>query len=85
MKVIEMNTKYRVIELFLTGYTLDAIAEQLDVSKGSVVSIVSDFREGILQLPPGMTAYVDSLRHLVVDMKSVVCLGRVSVLLSLIF
>ena len=53
MRVIGMNTKYRVIELFLTGYTLDEIAEQLDISKGSVVSIVSDFREGKLQLPGG--------------------------------
>jgi len=69
MKVIGMNTKYRVIEMFLNGYTLDEIVEQLHVSKGSVVSIISDFREGILQLPDHMTAYVDSLRHLVVDMK----------------
>ena len=69
MKVIGMNTKYRVIEMFLTGYTLDEIVEQLPVSKGSVVSIVSDFREGRLRLPDRMTAYVDELRRLVVDMK----------------
>jgi len=69
MKVIGMNTKYRVVEMFLNGDTLDEIVEQLPVSKGSVVSIISDFREGILQLPDHMTAYVDSLRHLVVDMK----------------
>ena len=69
MKVIGIHTKYRVIELFLTGYTLDEIGKQLDVSKGSVVNIVNDFREGKLQLPDHMTAYVDSLRHLVVDMK----------------
>jgi len=69
MKVIGIHTKYRVVEMFLNGYTLDEIVEQLPVSKGSVVSIISDFREGILQLPDHMTAYVDSLRHLVVDMK----------------
>ncbi len=69
MRTIGINTKYRVIELLLTGYTLDEIVEQLPVSKGSVVSIVSDFREGKLQLPDHMTAYVDELRRLVVDMK----------------
>lgn len=69
MKVIGMNTKYRVIELFLTGDTMDEIVQQLPVSKGSVVSIVSDFREGRLRLPDRMTAYVDELRRLVVDMK----------------
>ena len=69
MKVIGIHTKYRVVEMFLNGYTLDEIVEQLPVSKGSVVSIISDFREGILQLPDHMTAYIDSLRHLVVDMK----------------
>lgn len=69
MKVIGIHTKYRVIELFLTGYTLDEIVEQLPVSKGSVVSIISDFREGKLQLPDHMTAYVDELRRLVVDTK----------------
>jgi len=55
MREISLNTKYRVIELFLTGYILDEIAAQLDISKGSVVNIVSDFREGKLELPPGMT------------------------------
>lgn len=69
MKVIGIHTKYRVVEMFLNGYTLDEIVEQLPVSKGSVVSIISDFREGILQLPDHMTAYVDELRRLVVDMK----------------
>lgn len=69
MKVIGIHTKYRVVEMFLNGYTLDEIVEQLPVSKGSVVSIISDFREGILQLPDHMTAYVDELRRLVVDLK----------------
>ena len=44
MKEIAMKAKYRVIELFLTGYTLDEIDAQLHVSKGSVVHIVDDFR-----------------------------------------
>ena len=69
MKVIGINTKYRVIELFITGDTLDEIVEQLPVSKGSVVGIVNDFREGRLRLPDRMTVYVDELRRLVVDMK----------------
>ena len=69
MKVIGIHTKYRVVEMFLNGYTLDEIVEQLPVSKGSVVSIINDFREGKLQLPAHMTAYVDELRRVAVDMK----------------
>jgi len=64
-----MELKLRVIELFLTGYTFDEIAAQLPVSKGSVVSIIADFRDGKIPIPPGMKEYIDELRRLVVDLK----------------
>ena len=69
MREISMELKLRVIKLFLTGLTFDEIAAQLPVSKGSVVSIVADFRNGDLSIPPGMTEYVDELRRFVVDLR----------------
>lgn len=69
MREISTELKLRVIKLFLTGLTFDEIAEQLPVSKGSVVSIVADFRNGDLPIPPGMNEYIDELRRLVVDLK----------------
>jgi len=39
------------------------------VSKGSVVSIIADFRDGKLPIPPGMKEYIDELRRLVVDLR----------------
>jgi DNA-binding transcriptional regulator GbsR (MarR family) len=68
MKTITINTKFKVIKLFLSGISFDEIAQQTGISKGSVVNIVNEFREGHLPLPPGMTEYVDQLRTLVVDM-----------------
>ena len=69
MREISMELKLRVVKLFLTGSTFDEIAAQLPVSKGSVVSIVTDFRDGELSIPPGMTEYIDEIRRLVVDLK----------------
>ena len=69
MREISMELKLRVIKLFLTGSTLDEIAAQLPVSKGSVVSIIADFRNGDLPIPPGMNEYIDEIRRLMVDLK----------------
>jgi len=64
-----MIKKAQVVKLFLSGLSYDEIAQQVGVAKGSVVSIVNEFRDGTLPFPPGMTEYVDELRHLVVDLK----------------
>lgn len=69
MKPITLNIKTKVVKLFLGGYSYDEIAQQVGIAKGSVVNIIDEFREGSLPLPPGMTEYVDELRHLVVDLK----------------
>lgn len=78
MKESTYSKKAQVIKLFLTGLSYDEIGKQAGVAKGSVVNIIDEFREGYLSLPPGMTEYIDELRHLVVDMKkhgtSVPCL-----------
>ena len=54
MKEIKTSIKLKVVKLFLGGDTLDDIAQQLGIAKGSVVNIVDDFRNGFLPLPPGM-------------------------------
>lgn len=69
MKEIKTNVKLKAVKLFLSGDTLDEIAQHLGIAKGSVVNIVDDFRNGFLPAPPGMTEYVDEMRHLVVDLK----------------
>jgi len=69
MRELSMYKKSKVIRLFLDGLTYDEIARQIGISKGSVVNIISDFREGVLPLPPGLTEYVDALRQLVVDLR----------------
>jgi mevalonate kinase len=68
VKELTITQKLKVVKLFLRGLSYDEIAEQTGISKGSVVNIVNEFREGHLPLPSGMTDYIDQLRTLVVDM-----------------
>jgi len=69
MKELSMEKKVVVIKLFLNGLSYDDIVQQTGVAKGSVVNIISDFREGNLSLPPGITAYIDTLRQVAVDLR----------------
>lgn len=69
MKSISTKIKVKVIELFLQGYSYDEIAKQTGIGKGTVASIIDDFRNGVIPIPPGMAEYVDTLRKLVVDLK----------------
>lgn len=69
MREISLTSKYRVVKLFLTGLSYDEIAHQVGIAKGSVVNIISEFREGYLQVPPDMTEYADALRQVAVDLR----------------
>jgi hypothetical protein len=69
MKSIGGYKEAKILKLFLGGFSYDEIAQQVGVSHGSVANTVDEFRNGDLFVPPGMTEYVDELRHLVVDMK----------------
>ena len=69
MKELSTVQKTKVIKLYLSGETFDEIAVKAGVSKGSVVNIINDFREGLLPIPPGMVELVDEVRKLVVDLK----------------
>ncbi len=69
MREVSIHKKEKVIRLFLDGLAYDEITQQTGISKGSVVNIISAFREGLLPLPPGLTEYVDALRQLAVDLR----------------
>ncbi len=69
MKSISMHVRVNVIKLFLKGYSYDEIAKQTGIGKGTITSIINDFRNGVIPIPPGMGEYVDALRQLVVDLK----------------
>ena len=69
MRHIEESRKARVVKEFLNGLSFDEIARQAGISKGSVVNIIDEFRDGTLPLPQGMSEYIDELRRLVVDLK----------------
>jgi len=72
MREIGVEIKYRVIRSFLAGLSYDEIAGELGISKGSVVNIIDDFRNGQLGLPKEMNEYIDELRRLIVDMKRMI-------------
>jgi hypothetical protein len=66
---INLTSKNRVVKLFLNGISYDQIARQVGIAKGSVVNIINDFREGVLQVLPDMTEYIDTLRQVAVDLR----------------
>ena len=69
MRELNRDIKLQVIRLFLRGWTLDEIAQQLGIAKGSVVNVVNDYREGHLSVPADVIEYVDSLRRTAVDLR----------------
>ena len=69
MREINLTNKYKVVKLFLSGLSYDELAHQVGIAKGSVVNIISEFREGYLQVPTGMTEYADALRKVAVDLR----------------
>lgn len=69
MRTLTIEVKLRVVTLFLSGLPYDEIVEQVGISKGSVVGIVDDFREGRLPWPSGKTEFIDEVRRLVVDLR----------------
>ena len=48
MSELTANKKMKVIMLYLQGYSYDEIVKKTGVSKGSVFSIISDLKEGLL-------------------------------------
>jgi hypothetical protein len=70
MRSINLQMKQRVIRLFLLGLSYDEMVVETGVSKGSVVNIIEDFRNGKIKLPIDLSEYVDLLRKTAVDLKN---------------
>ena len=63
MREISIKVKMQVIRLFFTGLSYDQISLETGVSKGAVVNIIDDYREGRLTLTGNMTECIDELRR----------------------
>ena len=46
MRQLEFQVKMKVLELYLLGLSADRVAEKSGVSKGAVVALIKDAREG---------------------------------------
>ena len=69
MREISMKVKRQVVTLFFTGLSYDQMSRDTGVSKGGVVNIVDDYREGRLVLTGDMTEVVDELRRVAVELR----------------
>ncbi len=69
MRELGRQTKIKVIKLFFEGYSYNDIVRQTGVSKGSVVNIIDAFRDGALEIPPGMAEHMVVLRQVAVDSR----------------
>jgi len=69
MKELTERKKVEILRLFLEGYSYDEIATKSDVSKGSVVNIVNDFRAGHFPAFSDVGDLVDTLRELSVELR----------------
>ena len=68
MRQLEFNVKMNVLDLYLQGLSADRVAEQSGVSKGAVVAIIKDAREGKYpQLE--LKGRVDELHQLAVRLR----------------
>jgi hypothetical protein len=65
MKEISSYKKLKVIKLFFAGHTYDEIVAEVVISKGSIFNVISEFKNGELQIAPN--EYIDALRELAVD------------------
>ena len=69
MRELSQIIQEKVIRLFLTGYSYEEIAQQLDIAKGSVTNIIDEFRDGQISIPGDMADYMNELRRIAVDLK----------------
>jgi len=68
MRELSFKTKQQVVVLFFSGLSYDQISQSMGISKGAVVNIIDDYREGRLVLTGNMTECVDELRRVAVDL-----------------
>ena len=69
MKELSEKKKLEILKLFLEGYSYDDIAGQSEVAKGSVVNVVTDFKNGLFPVLSSVTDLADALRELSVELR----------------
>lgn len=69
MKELTERKKVEILRLFLEGYSYDEIATKSDVAKGSVVNVVTDFKNGRFPAFTEVGELVDALRDLSVELR----------------
>jgi len=69
MKELTERKKLEILKLFLEGYSYDDISAKSDVAKGSVVNVVTDFKNGRFPTFTDVTDMVDVLRELSVELR----------------
>jgi len=68
MRELPYQTRMTVLDLYLQGLSADRVAEQSGVSKGAVISIIKDAREG--KYPPlELKNMVDELHQMAVRLR----------------
>jgi hypothetical protein len=69
MRELTGKKKLEILRLFFEGYSYDEISTKSDVSKGSVVNVVNDLRDGRFPAFTMVAYVVDVLRDLSVELK----------------
>lgn len=69
MKELTERKKLEILKLFLEGYSYDDISAKMDVAKGSVVNVVTDFKNGRFPAFTDVAELVDTLRELAVELR----------------
>jgi len=68
VRALPNEAKMQALDLYLTGISADAVATQTGISKGAVISVIKDAREGTLP-PPTLKDRIDELHRLSVKLK----------------
>lgn len=69
MREIEAGKRLRVVQLFLEGVSYEEISQRVGISKGSVVNVVEEFRDGDIDVSSNASAYIDMLRVVAVEIR----------------
>ena len=69
MREIPLKKRMEVLRLYFEGLSYDEISRKAKVSKGSVVNIVRELREGKYPEFEDLSEIVDELRSLAVEMN----------------
>ncbi|MFC2009517.1 hypothetical protein ACFLT3_01160 [Chloroflexota bacterium] len=80
MEQMSLKKKLQVVKLYFTGLSFAAIAVKASVSKGSVVNIINELKEGNFPEAADVADQIETLRELSVDLaKLKMSVGKAAV------